>query len=122
MKSAATSTIEDARKQAKETLADAQKQARTAVKDARKQARRQLFEARIAAARVRAGSRAKASRISAKAVGAAGAVGLAAGYFLERSRRSPEVGSIHAEPVKSESASERPAQNDAAPEHVTSGA
>jgi osmotically-inducible protein OsmY len=81
------STVQDARKQAtkqaKNTLADAQKQAQSTVKEARKQARRQVVQARITAARVRSGSRAKASNVSAKAVGAAGAVGLAAGYFLD---------------------------------------
>jgi osmotically-inducible protein OsmY len=86
------STVQDARKQAtkqaKDTLADAQKQARSTVKEARKQARRQVVQARITAARARSGSRAKASKVSAKAVGAAGAVGLAAGYFLD-----PESGS-----------------------------
>jgi osmotically-inducible protein OsmY len=75
--------VEDARKQANRTLAGAQKQARSTVKEARKQARRQLIQARIAAARARSGSRARASGLSAKAVGAAGAAGLAAGYFLD---------------------------------------
>jgi osmotically-inducible protein OsmY len=92
-------TIDDARRQAKQTVADAQRQAKQAVsgaqkqaqstiKDARKEARRQLIQARIAAARARSGTRAKTSKVSAKAVGAAGAVGLAAGYFLD-----PESGS-----------------------------
>jgi osmotically-inducible protein OsmY len=76
-------SVEDARKQANRTLADAQKQARNSVKDARKQARRQVIQARIAAARARSGTQAKASGLSAKAVGAAGAAGLAAGYFLD---------------------------------------
>src|SRR3954453_14501818 len=91
-------TIDDARRQAKQTLAGAQKQAKQTVsgaqkqaqgttKDARKEARSQLIQARIAAARARSGTRAKASRVSAKAIGAAGAVGLAAGYFLD-----PEAG------------------------------
>jgi osmotically-inducible protein OsmY len=75
--------IGDARKQAKETLAEAQKQAKSTVKDARNEARRQLIQARVNAERVRTGTQARASRISAKAVGAAGAVGLAAGYFLD---------------------------------------
>src|SRR4051812_47588886 len=81
---------EDARKQATVTIAEAQKQAKTAqkqarrtVREARKQARRQLVQARIAAARARTGAQTKASGLSAKAVGAAGAVGLAAGYFLD---------------------------------------
>src|SRR5215213_7834273 len=83
-----------ARKQAKETIGEAQKQAkaaqkqaRTTVSDARKQARRQLVRTRIAVARARAGAQTKAqtkaSGLSTKAVGAAGAVGLAAGYFLD---------------------------------------
>jgi osmotically-inducible protein OsmY len=75
--------VEDVRKQANKTLSVAQKQARSTVKDARKQARRQLIQARIAAARARSGTRARASGLSAKAVGAAGAAGLAAGYFLD---------------------------------------
>jgi len=85
---------EDARKQAKEAIVEAQKQVRTAqkqaqrtVREARKQARRQLVRTRIAAARARAGAQtkaqSKASGLSAKAVGAAGAAGLAAGYFLD---------------------------------------
>jgi len=92
-------TIEDARKQAKQTLGGAQKQAKqtvsgaqkqaqSTIKEARKEARSQLIQARIAAARARSGTRAKASKVSAKAIGAAGAVGLAAGYFLD-----PEAGS-----------------------------
>src|SRR4051794_23714280 len=75
--------VEDARKQANRTLAGAQKQARSTVKEARKQVRRQTIQARIAAARARSGTRARASGLSAKAVGAAGAAGLAAGYFLD---------------------------------------
>jgi osmotically-inducible protein OsmY len=71
--------LSDARKQAGETLSDALKQ----VKGTRKQARRQVTRARIAAAKARAQGRAKASGVSTKAVGAAGAVGLAAGYFLD---------------------------------------
>jgi osmotically-inducible protein OsmY len=85
---------EDARKQAMEAIAEAQKQARAAQKqargtvhEARKQARRQFVRTRLAAARARSGAqtraRTKASGLSAKAVGAAGAVGLAAGYFLD---------------------------------------
>jgi hypothetical protein len=66
-------------------IADAREQAREAARDARKQARRQVVRARIAAAKAktRAGTRAKATAPSTKAVGAAGAVGLAAGYFLD---------------------------------------
>ena len=62
---------------------DAQQQALEAARDARKRARRQVTRARIAAARARAGGKARASGISSKAVGAAGAAGLAAGYFLD---------------------------------------
>jgi osmotically-inducible protein OsmY len=142
MKTGATATIQDARKQAKETLADAQKQARSTAKDARKQARRQLIQARVAAARARSQSRAKASRVPAKAVGAAGAVGLAAGYFLDpqsgrrrrneardralavirrgtdRARREAKyrAGQVEGtvEAVKSQAAPDKPAANDQA--------
>jgi osmotically-inducible protein OsmY len=76
-------TVEDVRKQANKTLTVAQKQARSTVNDARREARRQVIQARIAAARARSGTRSKASGLSAKAVGAAGAAGLAAGYFLD---------------------------------------
>jgi hypothetical protein len=62
---------------------DSAAQARETIKDARKQARRRLTRTRIAAARARAGTRAKSSGASKKAVGAAGAAGLAAGYFLD---------------------------------------
>jgi cell division septum initiation protein DivIVA len=105
-------TVQDTRKQAKETLADAQRQARRTVKDARRQARRQLFQARVAAARARAGTQAKASRISAKAVGAAGVVGLVAGYFLsERTRRQEEheTGPVEGKPHQANDADEVPA-------------
>jgi osmotically-inducible protein OsmY len=127
MKSAATSTIEDARKQAKETLADAQKQARdaqkqarSAVKDARKQARRQLVQARLTAERARSRTQVKASGVSAKAVGAAGAVGLAAGYFLDpesgRRRRNDArdraLAVIRRGAERTRREAEGPAQND----------
>jgi osmotically-inducible protein OsmY len=144
---------EDARKQAKETIAEAQKQARIAqkqarntVREARKQTRRQLVRTRIAAARARTGAqtkaRTKASGLSAKAVGAAGAVGLAAGYFLDpdsgkrrrnvtrdrvlglvrrgadRTRREAEYRTGQAEGkvegVKSQARPEKPAANDQA--------
>jgi osmotically-inducible protein OsmY len=77
------STVKGARKQASTTVEGAQQQAMEAIKDARKQARRRLVRARVAAARARAGTQAKASQTSAKAVGVAGAAGLAAGYFLD---------------------------------------
>jgi osmotically-inducible protein OsmY len=80
---ATAKTVTGAAKGGAATLGDAQQQAADAVKEARRQARRQVTRARIAAARARAGGRAKASGISTKAVGAAGAVGLAAGYFLD---------------------------------------
>jgi osmotically-inducible protein OsmY len=76
-------TVDGAVKGGASALTDAQKQARQAVDDARRQARRQVTRARIAAARARAGGRTKASGISSKAVGAAGAAGLAAGYLLD---------------------------------------
>jgi osmotically-inducible protein OsmY len=78
-----TNNVSDAAKQARTTLSDAQKQARETIKEARRQARRQVFQARVAAARARAGTRTRASGASRKAVGAAGAAGLAAGYFLD---------------------------------------
>jgi F0F1-type ATP synthase membrane subunit b/b' len=118
MKTAATTTIQDARKQAKETLADAQKQARSTVKDARKQAGRQLVQARVAATRVRSRSRAKASGVSAKAVGAAGAAGLAAGYLLDpesgrRRRHEARDRALAAiRLVKNPSGTEKPAADD----------
>jgi hypothetical protein len=55
--------------------------------DAQRKARRQVTRARIAATRIRAESKARASAkvsgMSSKAIGAAGAAGLAAGYFLD---------------------------------------
>jgi osmotically-inducible protein OsmY len=80
---ATAKTVTGAAKGGAAALGDAQQQATDAVKEARKQARRQVTRARIATARARAGGRAKASGISTKAVGAAGAAGLAAGYFLD---------------------------------------
>jgi osmotically-inducible protein OsmY len=80
---ATAKTVEDARRQARDTLHEAQKQARRTARDARREARRQVVQARIAAAKTRAGTRSRASGVSSKAVGAAGAVGLAAGYFLD---------------------------------------
>jgi len=70
-------------KQAQKQAREAEKLARETLRDARKQARRQVTRARIAAAKARAQGQAKASGVSTKAVGAAGAVGLAAGYFLD---------------------------------------
>jgi osmotically-inducible protein OsmY len=146
------STVKDtqrqAQKQARETIGDARKQ----VKDARKQARRQVTRARIAAAKARARGRAKLHMTgravarprttSTKAVGAAGAAGLAAGYFLdpdsgkrrrhiardrtlalfrrgaERTRREAEYRAGQAEgkveAAKSKAAPEKPAPNDQA--------
>jgi osmotically-inducible protein OsmY len=130
--------LSEARKQAGETLSDALKQ----VKDTRKQARRQVTRARIAAAKARAQGRAKASGVSTKAVGAAGAIGLAAGYFLDpdsgkrrrhiardravsvirrgsdRTRREAEYRTQQAEgkveAAKSKATPEKPAPNDQA--------
>lgn len=62
---------------------ETRKQARESAQEARKQARRQVTRARIAAAKARAATRTKASGVSRKAVGVAGAAGLAAGYFLD---------------------------------------
>jgi osmotically-inducible protein OsmY len=134
----ARDTLSEARKQAGETLSDALKQ----VKGTRKQARRQVTRARIAAAKARAQGRAKASGVSTKAVGAAGAIGLAAGYFLDpdsgkrrrhiardravsvirrgadRTRREAEYRTQQAEgkveAAKSKAAPEKPAPNDQA--------
>jgi osmotically-inducible protein OsmY len=80
---AGSASVADARRQANATANDARKQAYSTIREARKQAGRQLVRARIAAARARAGSRARAAGASKKAVGAAGAAGLAAGYFLD---------------------------------------
>jgi osmotically-inducible protein OsmY len=112
--------VEDARKQANRTLAGAQKQARSTLKDARKQARRQLIQARITAERARSRTQAKASGVSAKAVGAAGAVGLAAGYFLDpesgRRRRNDArdraLAVIRRGAERTRREAEEPAQND----------
>jgi osmotically-inducible protein OsmY len=76
-------TIKDTQKEAQKQARQAQKQARETVKEARKGARRRVTRARIAAAKARAQGRTRASGISSKAVGAAGAAGLAAGYFLD---------------------------------------
>jgi osmotically-inducible protein OsmY len=76
-------TVTSAVKDSASAFGDAQSQAREVIDDARRKARRQVIRARIAAARARAGGRAKASGVSSKAVGAAGAAGLAAGYFLD---------------------------------------
>jgi osmotically-inducible protein OsmY len=124
------------------TVKDTGKQARETIQDARKGARRQVTRARIAAARARAEGRARASGTSTKAVGAAGAVGLAAGYFLDpdsgkrrrhiardralglirrgadKSRREADyvAGTVEGkvEAAKSKTAPEKPAPNDQA--------
>jgi osmotically-inducible protein OsmY len=80
---ATAKTVTGAAKGGASALGDTPQQALDAVRDARKKARRQVTRTRIAAARARAGGRAKASGVSSKAVGAAGAAGLAAGYFLD---------------------------------------
>jgi osmotically-inducible protein OsmY len=80
---ATAKTVTGAARGGASTLGDASEQAVDAVREARKQARRRVTKARIAAARARAGGRAKASGVSSKAVGVAGAAGLAAGYFLD---------------------------------------
>jgi len=81
--SAIRNWIEGGGSTVKGTQKRARKQARETVREARKEARRQVTRARIAAAKARAQGRTKASGISSKAVGAAGAAGLAAGYFLD---------------------------------------
>jgi osmotically-inducible protein OsmY len=106
---------------------EAQKQARATVRDARRKARRQVVRARVAAARAQAGTRAKASGASRKAVGAAGAAGLAAGYFLDPEsgrRRRDQVrgralslirrGKIETGKAKSKATPAKPAANDQA--------
>jgi osmotically-inducible protein OsmY len=80
---ATAKTVTGAAKGGATALGDAPQQALEAVRDARKKARRQVTRTRIAAARARAGGKAKASNVSSKAVGVAGAAGLAAGYFLD---------------------------------------
>jgi hypothetical protein len=75
---------------AREAIADAGRQARETALEARKQARRRLVRARISAARAQERTKARTSGPGAKAVGAAGAVGLAAGYLLDRTRRRTE--------------------------------
>jgi osmotically-inducible protein OsmY len=80
---ATAKTVTGAAQEGASALGDAPQQAVDAVRDARKKARRQVTRARIAAARTRASGRAKTSGVSSKAIGAAGAAGLAAGYFLD---------------------------------------
>jgi osmotically-inducible protein OsmY len=65
------------------SVGDVQDQASKTMREARKQARHRLIRAWVAAARARAGAQARTSKASAKAVGVAGAAGLAAGYFLD---------------------------------------
>jgi osmotically-inducible protein OsmY len=139
---ATAKTVTGAAKEGASALGDAPQQAVDAVRDARKKARRQVTKARIAAARTRASGRAKASGVSSKAIGAAGAAGLAAGYFLDpdsgkrrrhvardraaglirrgaqKSRREAGyvTGTVEGkvEAVKSKTAPEKPAANDQA--------
>jgi osmotically-inducible protein OsmY len=136
------STVKDTQKQAQRQAWEAIGDARKQVKDARKQARQQMMRARIGAAKARARGRARASGVSTKAVGAAGAAGLAAGYFLDpdsgkrrrhiardrtlalirrgadRTRRQAEYRVQQAEgkveAAKSKAAPEKPAPNDQA--------
>jgi hypothetical protein len=106
---------------------EAQKQARATTRDARRQARRRVFRARVAAAKASAGARAKTSGASKKAVGAAGAAGLAAGYFLDPEsgrRRRDQVrdralslirkGKVEAGKAKGRATPAKPAPNDQA--------
>jgi osmotically-inducible protein OsmY len=76
-------SVKDARKQASSTAKGAQKQASATARAARREARRQLVRGRIAAARAMARGRTNADAASKRAVGVAGAAGLAAGYFLD---------------------------------------
>ena len=75
--------VQAARKQAETVVSDARKQAEEILAGTRKQARRKATRARVKAARIRGEVGTKASGASAKVVGAAGAAGLAAGYFLD---------------------------------------
>ena len=95
---------------------DARKQASATAKAARRQANRQLVRARIAAARARAGGRARAAGASKKAVGIAGAAGLAAGYFLdpESGRRRRDVARDRALALIRRGREKKPAPNDQA--------
>ena len=76
---------------ARDTLLDARKQAREATQDVRREARRRLIRARISAAKAQAKVQTKAqertrvgrANVSGLGAKAAGAVGLAAGYFLD---------------------------------------
>jgi BON domain len=114
---AKTKAVTGAVKDGASAFGDAPKQARETIDDARRQARRQVTRARIAAARARAGSRAKASGISSKAVGAAGAAGLAAGYFLDPDsgkRRRHVVRDRVLALTRRRAAPEQPATNDQA--------
>jgi osmotically-inducible protein OsmY len=70
-------------KQVASTIKDARKQAASTMRSARSEARKRATRARIAAARARARTGATADGATKKAVGAAGAAGLAAGYFLD---------------------------------------
>ena len=105
---------DEARKQASKAITETQRQALSTVRDARKQARRQLVRARVATAKARARAETKASRTSTKAAGAAGAIGFAAGYFLDpdsgRRRRSAARG--RALSLVKRGAGERPSPND----------
>jgi len=90
---ATAKTVTGAAKGGAAALGDTPQQALEAIRDTRKMARRKVTRARIAAARARAGGKAKLHltgrafarprTTSSKVVGAAGAAGLAAGYFLD---------------------------------------
>jgi osmotically-inducible protein OsmY len=138
----ARNLIEDGGSTVRDTQKQAQRQARETLRETRKQAGRQVTRARIAAAKARVQTRTKASGASTKAVGAAGAAGLAAGYFLDpqsgrrrrslakdralalirrgadRTRRQAEyrAGQVEGkvEAAKSKAAPEKPAPNDQA--------
>jgi hypothetical protein len=98
------------------SVKDARKQASATAKAARRQANRQLLRARIAAARARAGGRARAAGASKKAVGIAGAAGLAAGYFLdpESGKRRRDVARDRALALIRRGGEEEPPANDQA--------
>jgi osmotically-inducible protein OsmY len=92
-----------------DAITDARKQARAATKDARREARRRVIRARIAAAKTQTKAqertRTRASGLGAKAAGAAGAIGVAAGYFLrEAGNRGRQEQRVSGQPTANDQA------------------
>jgi hypothetical protein len=111
---------------AREAVTDARRQALEAAREARKQARRQVVHARITAARTRGKMTTKLHQTgratSAKAVGAAGAAGLAAGYFLDPesgSRRRHQARDRALALVRRGAGPKKPAASDQEPVHTS---